>query len=156
MNPTLRTLLWIGAGLTLLSTVAMLALLVWLVGTAQGSFDFRFNGEPLVWPVWPVWPDWPDWSGWEQWRGALDWPQWQGAFGAVAAVLFAGAMLVAVPAMFLLALLLGALFSAVGVAGVLLAVALLAAMALSPLWLVVLLLWLVLRRKLAPRAATSP
>ncbi len=149
MNPTLRILLWIGAGLTLLSTVAMLALLVWLVGTAQGNFDFRFNGEPLIWP------GWPDWSGWEHWRDALDWPQWQGAFGAVAAVLFAGAMLVAVPAMFLLALLLGALFSAVGVAGVLLALALLAGMALSPLWLGVLVLWLVLRRKPTPRAAVS-
>jgi len=153
MNPILRTLLWIGAGLTLLSTVAMLALLVWLVGTAQGSFDFRFNGEPLAWPVWPALPDW---SAWGHWLSSLDWPQWQGAFGAVAAVLVAGAMLVAVPAMFLLALLLGALFSAVGVAGVLLAMALLAGMALSPLWLGVLVLWLLLRRRRPSRATVQP
>lgn len=155
MNPILRTLLWIGAGLTLLSTVAMLALLVWLVGTAQGSFDFRFHGEPLTWPVWPEWPDWSDWSDWGGWRGAVDQPQWQGALGAMAAVLLAGAMLVAVPAVFLLTLLLGALFSAIGVAGVLLAIALLAGMALSPLWLGVLVLWLVLRRRRPPPAPAA-
>ena len=153
MNPTLRILLWIAAGLTLLCTVAMLALLLWLVGTAQGHFDFRFNGEPLAWPVWPALPDW---SAWGQWLSSLGWPQWQGAFGAVAAVLVAGAMLVAVPAMFLLALLLGALFGAVGVAGALLAMALLAGMALSPLWLGLLVMWLLLRRRRPARATAHP
>ena len=88
--------------------MAMLALLWWLVGTAQGHFDLRVNGAPLAWP---------DWSGW---RGWLPGHEWQGALGAVAAALAAMLLLLAVPAMFLLALAIGALFSAMGVAGVLL------------------------------------
>ena len=139
MNPALRTFLWVGAGLTLLCTLAMLALLWWLVGSAHGHFDLRFNGEPLAWP---------DWSGW---RGWLPGPDWQGALGAVAAAVAAMLLLLAVPAMFLLALAIGALFSAMGVAGVLMAVALLAALALSPLWLVLLLTWWLLRRDRRPR-----
>ena len=139
MNPALRTFLWVGAGLTLLCTLAMLALLWWLVGSAHGHFDLRFNGAPLAWP---------DWSGW---RGWLPGHEWQGALGAVAAALAAMLLLLAVPAMFLLALAIGALFSAMGVAGVLMAVALLAALALSPLWLVLLLTWWLLRRDRRPR-----
>jgi hypothetical protein len=144
MNPVLRTLLWVGAGLTLLSTVAMAALLWWLVGGAQGHFDLRFGGEPVPWP---------DWSAWQGWLNSLD---WHGLLGGAAALLAAAMLLLAVPALFVLALLIGALFSAMGVAGVLLAVALLAALALSPLWLGLLLLWWLLRRDRTARRTVSP
>ena len=146
MNPTLRTLLWIGAGLTLLATVAALLLLWWLVGAAHGNFDVRFNGEPLAWP---------DWSGWSSWRDGIHASDWSGVLAAAAAVAGGLLMLVAVPALFVLALLLGALFSALGMAGVLLALALMAALALSPVWLPVLVLWLALRKRPARAAAAA-
>jgi len=143
MNPVLRTLLWVGAGLTLLCTLAMVALLWWLVGTAQGHFDLRVNGAPLAWP---------DWSAW---RGWLPGPDLPGVLAAIAAAVAAAALFLALPAMFVLALLAGAVFSAMGVAGVLLAVAVLAALAMSPLWLVLFVTWWMLRRDRAPRPSVS-
>jgi hypothetical protein len=134
-------LLWLGAGLTLLATVAALALLWWLVGAAQGHFDLRFNAGPLLWPDWRAW---------------LHGPDLQAALGVVAAVAAALLMLLAVPALFVLALLCGALFSALGLAGLLLVVALLGALALSPLWLILVVLWWMWRRQNTARAPVSP
>jgi hypothetical protein len=138
MNSTLRALLWIGAGLTLAATVAALALLWWLVGGAQGHFGLQLDGDPLMW------------------RGWLHHWDWQPAWAAVAGLVVAVLMLLAFPAVFLLALLASALFGALGVAGVLLAVAMMAALALSPLWLAVLVLWLLLRRRRASGSVAAP
>jgi hypothetical protein len=138
MHPTLRFVLWAGAALTLLATVAGLALLWMLVGAAHGNVDIRVNGAPLLLH---------DWGGWPQL------PAWQPALGAAAWLLGAVVLLVALPVVFLTMLLLGAVGGALGLAGVLLALGLVALLALSPLWLVALALWLILRRRGAPLRA---
>lgn len=136
MNPVLRTTLWIGAGLALIAAAAALVLLWLLFGAAHGGVDIRINGQPLALHDLPLWHD------------------WQGALGAGGFMLAALVLLLCVPVLLLLVL--GALAGAAAVAGVLLAVALVALLALSPLWLVLLLVWLNVRRRPAPAATRQP
>lgn len=99
---------------------------------ALGGLDIRVDGEHL-----------------------LTVPKSEAAWWAVAAGVIAGmVVLVVVPLSLLLALLIAALVLAAGVVVVLAAVAL----ALSPLWVIALLLWLALRepRARAPAAAGLP
>ncbi|MGL6110658.1 MAG: hypothetical protein ACRC2B_11230 [Rubrivivax sp.] len=141
MNPALRTILWVGAGLAL-ATAALAIVVLWLAfGGTHGGIDIRINGQPLATPELP---------GWQDWQG------WQAALGAGGALLGVLVLLLAVPVVLLIALALGALGGALGIAGVLLAVALVATLALSPLWLVLLLVWLMLRRKPAPAPTLQP
>jgi hypothetical protein len=133
MNPVLRTTLWVGVGLALAATTLALMLLWLLFGAAQGGIDIRVNGQPLVLPEWPPF-----------------WQEWPAAMGAGAALLDALLLAVAVPVILLTALALGALGAlggAAGIAGVFLAVGLVALLVLSPVWLPLLLVWLLLRRR---------
>ena len=112
-------------------TLVLGAALGQLPGPALGSLDIHIDGERL-----------------------LSIPRSEAAWWAVgAAVLAALLIIVIVPLVVLLALLLTAL--AMGAAAVVTLVV--AAVALSPLWAVALLLWLVLRRRGtgAPRAAAG-
>ena len=138
MHPTLRLVLWAGAALTLLATLAGLALLWLLVGAAQGTVDLHVNDAPLLLQDWGHWPQLPD---------------GQHALGAAAWLLGAVVLLVTLPMVYLTMLLLGALGGALGLAGVLLALGLVVLLALSPLWLVALALWLILRRGREPLRA---
>jgi hypothetical protein len=139
MNPAVRTALWVGLGLALAACALALALLWLLFGTAHGGIDIHVNGQPLALHAWPAWRDWP------------------AAMGA-GAVLFGALLLaVAVPVMLLALLAVAALGGAVAIAGVLLTLALVALLALSPLWLPLLLAWLMLRRRRpAPTPALQP
>jgi hypothetical protein len=130
MNPVLRTTLWVGVGLALAATTLALMLLWLLFGAAQGGIDIRVNGQPLVLPEWPPF-----------------WQEWPAAMGAGAALLGVLLLAVAVPVILLTALSLGALGGAAGIAGVFLAVGLVALLVLSPVWLPLLLAWLLLRRR---------
>lgn len=134
MNRTLRITLWAGAALTLLAAAAALLMLWWLFGAGHGAVDVRINGQPLALPEWPFWRDG---------HGTPDWP---GALGVGGALLGALALGVAVPLLLLLMLLLGTLGGAVGIAAVVLVLAVVVLMVLSPLWLALLLVWLLLRR----------
>ncbi|MCW5636673.1 MAG: hypothetical protein KIT17_25315 [Rubrivivax sp.] len=83
----------------------------------------------------------------------LSLPRGEAAWWAVgAAVLAAMVVLVVVPLTLLLALLVVALV----LAGVVLLALVAGALALSPLWVVALLLWLALRSRAAPAASMSP
>ncbi|MDP1648801.1 MAG: hypothetical protein Q8M01_11460 [Rubrivivax sp.] len=77
----------------------------------------------------------------------LDRASWPLAFAGVALALLV--MMVVVPCAVLLAL----VAAAVGIGVALLALLVVAAVALSPLWLIVLVLWLILRRR--PRGAAT-
>ncbi len=132
MNPVLRTVLWIGAGLAVITAMAALALLWLMFGAGHGGVDIRINGQPLTLGDLPLW------------HGG------HGAAGAGAMLLGTLVLMLVLPVLLLLALVLGALAGAAGIAGLLLAVAVVALLALSPLWLVLLLAWLVVRRRPAP------
>ena len=141
----LRVWLWIliaVAALLLLLTLAGAAAIVDLLDSSNDGLRVTFNGLP-----WSTWSADPDFGFW-------------GALGVAAAVM---ALLLVLPVVLMLVLL--SVVVSVGLAllavvGALLLAAvcvlLVVALALSPLWLAVLLLWLLLRPRRQPALASRP
>jgi hypothetical protein len=138
-RPARRVWPWVLAGLAALLLVAMvsggMALLSWL-GGAHDGMHISINGD--------------DWQ-----------PGWEDGLTGLLAVFGVGlGLLVALLVSFLtvglvvpMVLLLVVLGLALGAGGVVLAVGLVVALVLSPLWALLLLLWLVLRRRPATMRA---
>jgi hypothetical protein len=135
MRTTARSLSW------LLLTVVLVAaacsvLGLWLLGSvAHSGFSLSINGEPVTMP---------DLQGWH-WTAA-----------SAGGLLLAFLLVLAVPLVLALALTLAGIGVFVMLAALLLAVALALLVGLSPLWLVVLVLWWLLRRKTVPAATLRP
>ena len=131
MKITARTLFWLA--LTIVLVVAATSVLgLWLLGSvAHSGFNLSINGEPV-----PL----PELQGWH-WTAA-----------SAGGVLLTFLLVLAVP----LALALAGLGVFVMLATLLLALGLTLVVGLSPLWLVVLLLWWLLRRKTAPADTMRP
>jgi len=131
MKVTARTLFWLA--LTIVLVVAASSVLgLWLLGSvAHSGFNLSINGEPV-----PL----PELQGWH-WTAA-----------SAGGVLLTFLLVLAVP----LALALAGLGVFVMLATLLLALGLTLVVGLSPLWLVVLLLWWLLRRKTAPADTMRP
>ena len=126
MKNTARTLFWLALTIVLVIT-ACSVLGLWLLGSvAHSGFNLSINGEPVTLP---------DLQGWH-WAAAS-------AGGLLRSFL----LVLAVPLVLALALALAGLGVFVMLAALLLAVVLALLVGLSPLWLAVLVLWWLLRRK---------
>jgi hypothetical protein len=135
MKNTARTLFWLALTIVLVTT-ACAVLGLWLLGSvAHSGFNLSINGEPVAMP---------DLQGWH-WTAAS-------AGGLLLCLL----LVLAVPLVLALALALAGLGVFVMLAALLLAMGLVLLVGLSPLWLVVLLLWWLLRRKPVPADTMRP
>jgi hypothetical protein len=148
---------WLLGGLLVLALLAAGALAaLWTVtDSAHHGMHVIVNGQP-----WDGWSRWDGWDGWDAWDG-LDGDvstrhglvAGLGAVVAVLVVLFV--VVLVVPFTVLLGLLLGLMGLAIGLATTVGAVGLVAAVVLSPLWGLGLLLWLIFRRRSAPTAGPN-
>ncbi len=152
---------WLLGGLLVLALLAAAALAaLWTVaGSVPDGMHVIVNGQPWVGSGGSgSWGGWDVWEGWDAWDGT-DWelsPRHGlvASLGAVvAALVILLVVLLVVPFTVLLALLLGLLGLAIGLAATVGTVGLVAAVALSPLWGLGLLLWLIFRRR-SPRNDT--
>jgi hypothetical protein len=133
---------WLLGGLLVLALLATGALAaLWTVAdSAQHGLHVIVNGQP--------------WDGWDAWDGT-DWeinPR-HGLAAGLAVLLAVSVLLLVVPFAVLLGLALSLAGIAIGLAATVGALGLAAAVLLSPLWGVGLLLWLMLRRRSPPTAA---
>ena len=132
---TTRNLFWLALSIVLV-VAACSVLGLWLLGSvAHSTFNLSINGAPVTMP---------DLQGW-QWTAA-----------SVGGLLLTFLLVLAVPLVLALALALAGLGVFVMLAALLLAVVLALLVGLSPLWLVVLVLWWLLRRKTAPADTMHP
>jgi hypothetical protein len=132
MNRPTRVLLW-ALLVSVLVIVASVALGLWLLASvAHGGMSVHINGEPLDLRQLPAWQWWTASGG-----------------GVLASVL----LVVAVPLSIGLLVVLGGFGLFALLAALLLALGLVLAVLLWPLWLGLLLLWWLLRRK-PPQADT--
>jgi len=135
MKATTRTLF--GLALTIVLVVAACSVLgLWLLGSvAHSGFSLSINGEPVTMP---------DFQGWH-WAAA-----------SAGGLLLTALLVLAVPLVLALALVLAGLGIFLMLAALLLAVGLALLVGLSPLWLVVLVLWWLLRRRTVPADTMHP
>ena len=121
-----RNLFWLALSIVLV-VAACSVLGLWLLGSvAHSGFNLSINGEPMTLP------DFQDWH----WTAA-----------SVGGLLLSVLLVLAVPLVLALALMLAGLGVFLMLAALLLAVVLALLAGLSPLWLAVLVLWWLLRRK---------
>ena len=141
-RPRRRLWPWLLAGLLLLSLLAAGSGLAWVMGTAD-AFD---DGLHIVVGN-------QDWTG----DGAGSWLAVVAGLMAGGAALVAGVLTVLVVVLLVvpLALALALLGVALGIAAAVFSLLAVAAAGLLPLWLPLLLLWLLLRRKPAAAAANA-
>jgi hypothetical protein len=138
---------WLLGGLLVLALLAAgaLAALLTLADSAHHGMHVIVNGQP-----------WDGWDAWEGWDG-MDWDVGPGhgllaGLGVLVAVFV---VLLVVPCTLLLGLSLALMGVAIGLAVTLGTVGLLAAVLLSPLWGLGLLLWLLFRRRGPPAAPST-
>ncbi len=135
MKNAARNLVWLALAIVLVLT-ACSVLGLWLLGSvAHSGFHLSINGEPVTMP---------DLQGWH-WTAA-----------SVGGLLLTFLLVLAVPLVLALALVLAGLGVFLMLAALLLAVGLALLVGLSPLWLLVLVLWWLLRRKPAPADTMRP
>ena len=151
-----RRRLWpwlLGALLGALLVLALLAagalVVLWAVAdAAHPGMHVIVNG--LSWDGWSARDGWSAWDGWDGMDGDIS-PRH--GVAALLALLVAGlVVLLVVPFTLLLVLMLTLMGLAIGLAVTLGTVGLVAAVMLSPLWGLGLLLWLILRKRSPPTA----
>lgn len=152
-QPRRRLWPWLLGGLLILALLAAGALAaLWTVAdSAHHGMHVIVNGQ-----TWDGWNAWDGWDGWDRWDGDIS-PRHGllAGLGVMAAVVV---VLLVVPFTLLLGLLLAVMGLAIGLAVTVSAVGvvgLVAAVVLSPLWGLGLLLWLMFRRRSPPVGSPS-
>ncbi len=136
---------WLLGGLLVLALLAAGALAaLWAVAdSAPHGMHVIVNGNSL--DGWNGWDAWDNWDSWDGMNGEIS-PR-HGLAVVVGLMVAALVVLLVVPFTVMLGLLLGLMGLGIGLAVTLGAVGLVAAVLLSPLWGLGLLLWLLLRRR---------
>jgi hypothetical protein len=138
---------WLLGALLVLALLAAGALAaLWTVADpAHHGLHVIVNGQP--------WSGWDAGDGWDAWDG-MDWrfSPGHGLIAGLGVLVAVFVVLLVVPFTVLLGLLLGLMGLAIGLAVTVGTVGLVAAVLLSPLWGLGLLLWLVLRKRSPPTA----
>jgi hypothetical protein len=149
-RPRRRLWPWLLAALLVLTLLAAGALAaLWAVAdSAHPGLHVIVNGQS-----WDGWDAWASWEGWASWTG-IDGDIGPGrGLGLLLGLLVAAlVLLLVVPFTVLFGLALGLMGLAIGLAVTVGALGAVAAVLLSPLWGLGLLVWLVLRRRSPPAA----